>query len=282
MDNFLVEVFGSLSVLISWGTLAAIVIWIGRRYSRHPRLSARQGFVGLFIYFAFFPVIIVMVILGQGGHTDNDTFGIFYIVIQDITYIAIIWYLYVKLGFGKPNNSFNKAEPKAQLGPSKALLFWAWLTHSLCIKNNIIAKFIGYSIGAIFAVLLLLLIGFTAWHVYDVVSVLASTKTEKAQIEGCHYKIIKKSSSSYSVSWGPVAITKSGVRIKGDFTWKNKSWCESGIGESVTVFINENDASKNRINTFFQFWFTPTIFLLGCIIFYPVSYMLKKRKRKNA
>ena len=144
-----------------------------------------------------------------------------------------------------------------------------------------IAKYIGYIIGAIFAVLLLAPIGYTAWLVYDVASVLTTTQLEEAQIQECHYKRVRKSSSSYSGSWGPVAVTKSGLRINGDFTWKKKSWCESNIGDNVNVFVNENDPSKNRINTFFQFWFMPTAFLLVCLIFYPGSYILKK-KRKNA
>ena len=145
-----------------------------------------------------------------------------------------------------------------------------------------IVKFIGYLIGRIFVALMLLPLCYTVWLIYDASSVLISTETKEAKIEGCYYKRVRKSGSRHSSSWGPVAVTKSGITVKGDFTLAKKEWCESSIGNSVTVFINEGDPSKNHINTFFQFWFMPLIYLLVSIIIYPGLYMLRKKQRKSA
>ncbi|MCG8434605.1 MAG: DUF3592 domain-containing protein [Gammaproteobacteria bacterium] len=144
-----------------------------------------------------------------------------------------------------------------------------------------IAKFIGYLIGGIFAVGLLAPLGVAVWLIYDRTDVLLSTTLVGAVIEECHYKRVRKG-SGYSGSWGPVAVTDTGVRVKGEFTWKKKAWCESGIGDEVTVFIHETDESKNRVNTFFQFWFMPLLFFLISAIFYPGSYIAKKRKDERA
>ncbi len=142
-------------------------------------------------------------------------------------------------------------------------------------------KVLGYIIGAIFIVLLLSPIGVSCWLVYDRATVLLTTSTEQAVIQECHYKR-RKTGSGYSGSWGPVAVTSDGIRIKGSFTWKRKGWCESGIGKEVPVFLHDTDTSKNRINTFFQFWFYPLFFTTVCLIFYPLSYKAKKNKQKKS
>ena len=140
-----------------------------------------------------------------------------------------------------------------------------------------ILKAIGYTIGALFALGLLAPIGFASWLVYDRITVLASTTTAPATIEDCHYKR-SRSGGSVRGSWAPVAVTASGVRVRGSLHWSKKRWCESGIGDGVSVFLHASDPSKNRINTFFQFYFLPATLSLFCLVFYPASYRAKKQK----
>ncbi len=141
-----------------------------------------------------------------------------------------------------------------------------------------IANVIGYTIGALFVIGILAPIGVASWMVYDRVAVLTSTESATATVESCHYKR-RKSGSSRTGSWAPVAVTDSGTEVRGSLYWSKKRWCESSIGNRVSVFLHATDAKKNRINTFFQFWFLPGILSLFCITFYPLSYRAKKRQR---
>ena len=140
-----------------------------------------------------------------------------------------------------------------------------------------IAKIIGYVIGGLFILGLLAPIPISIWLIWDRIDVLTSTTKVGATIESCHQRY-KSSGNRTKSSWGPVAVTESGLKIKGDFTWSKKSWCESGIGERVSVFVHPWDEDKNRINTFFQFWFFPVLMMSICLIFYPLSYRQKKLK----
>lgn len=140
-----------------------------------------------------------------------------------------------------------------------------------------IAKAIGYPIGILFAIGLLAPIGLASWMVYDRISVLTSTTSVEATVESCHYKR-KKSGSSSRGSWTPVAVTASGTEVRGSLYWSKKRWCESSIGDRVSVFSHPSNPSKSRVNTFFQFWFLPSILSLFCIVFYPASYRAKKKQ----
>lgn len=141
-------------------------------------------------------------------------------------------------------------------------------------------KVIGYLIGGIFAIGVFVPLGFASWLIYDRSAVLLSTTLEDATIESCYYQRVHGSSRG-SASWGPVAVAANGVKVKGGFKWNKKSWCESGIGSKVSVFIHPSDSGKNRINTFFQFWFLPIALLLFCVIFYPAAYSAKRRKNRK-
>ncbi|TQV88168.1 hypothetical protein [Aliikangiella coralliicola] len=143
-----------------------------------------------------------------------------------------------------------------------------------------VAKIIGYLIGGLFVLGLLAPIPISLWMIWDRVTVLSSTEVEPALIESCHHRY-RTSGSRSKGSWGPVAVTERGLKVKGDFTWSKKSWCESDIGDEVNVFVHPTDKSKNRINTFFQFWFLPIISTSFCLFFYPLSYRLKKKKKKD-
>ena len=140
-----------------------------------------------------------------------------------------------------------------------------------------LAKLIGYTIGAVFIALLLAPIPITVWLIYDRVTVLTSTSLQPAVIEECYHEYRTTGNTSRG-SWGPLAVTNDGIRVKGDFRWRKKDWCLSSIGDEVNVFVHPQDPGKNRINTFMQFWFYPTMMTVICLVFYPLSYRAKKRK----
>lgn len=140
-----------------------------------------------------------------------------------------------------------------------------------------LAKIIGYSIGAAFVALILAPIPIAVWLVYDRITVLTSTTSHQAVIEECYHEYRTTGTTSRG-SWGPVAVTGEGVRVKGEFRWRDKDWCLSDIGDEVTVLLHPSDSGKNRINSFFQFWFYPLLMTTVCLIFYPLSYRAKKRK----
>ncbi|GLS27969.1 DUF3592 domain-containing protein [Marinibactrum halimedae] len=139
-----------------------------------------------------------------------------------------------------------------------------------------IAKVLGYSIGALFIVILLAPIPLSIWFIVDRISLLTSATPARAIIEECYRH--RRSGTNAKVSWGPVAVTVEGLKVKGDFKWSKKKWCESTIGDEVTVLLHPTDKNKHRIHTFFQFWFLPLVMTLICIVFYPLSYRAKKRK----
>ena len=140
-----------------------------------------------------------------------------------------------------------------------------------------LAKLIGYSIGAVFVALLLAPIPITVWLIYDRAVVLSSTTAHAAVIEECYHEYRTTGNTSRG-SWGPVAVTSDGTQVRGDFRWRKKDWCLSDIGDEVTVLLHPYDASKNRINSFMQFWFYPLLMTAICLVFYPLSYRAKKRK----
>ena len=146
-----------------------------------------------------------------------------------------------------------------------------------------IAKAIGYLIGAVFVGLLLAPIPLAVWFVYDGTTVLMSTSVADAVIERCDRRStrgIKSRGIASHVSWVPVAKTASGVEIKGDFGWTRRSWCESDVGKRVSVFVHDTNRSMNRINTFSQFWFFPMILTAICVL-YLCIYIIKRKRRRG-
>ena len=134
------------------------------------------------------------------------------------------------------------------------------------------AKAVGYLIAGM---LIVVPVGFAVWLTYDRVNILTSTTLHKATIDHCHYRQVKKKNRRKS-SWAPVAVTVTGVSVKGHFYWSQKHWCQSSVGKQVSVFIHSHDASKNRINTFFQLWFLPVVLLFFCLVLYLGIYFLRK------
>lgn len=106
-------------------------------------------------------------------------------------------------------------------------------------------------------------------------------KSEKksAIIIDCH-TLKSRSGSGYRRSWAPIAKTNDGDIAKGTFGHKPKKKCEDQIGNKVSVYVSSIDKEKHQINTFFQLWFRPILFILIAIIF--VWAMITGYKKKHA
>jgi len=90
---------------------------------------------------------------------------------------------------------------------------------------------------------------------------LATTSLESAIVTGCKSRRVHRSSRSRTsrrrTSYAPVALTENGARAVGLLTLGRKNQCESMIGVKTSVFVHPSDEKKNRIGSFFQFWFFP-------------------------
>ena len=145
-------------------------------------------------------------------------------------------------------------------------------------------KIIGYSIGGLFAIILLAPIVLAVWNTYELVSVLTSTVVEPAVISFCSYQSGRNRSSTgfrkgsgRGPTWVPIAVTQLGIKVEGKLGWGvTKQWCEKSMGHHVAVLIHPTDPTKNRIYTFFQFWFTPLILIVVSLLLYPQLYRMKR------
>ena len=143
-----------------------------------------------------------------------------------------------------------------------------------------VAKVIGYTIGGMFIVLLLAPIGVSVYLWYDRITVLSTTEKAPATIVSCYHHY--RTSGNRSVgSWGPLAQTSDGIEVKGSFRLSRKSWCEWFVGNDTHVLIDATSPDNSRIYSFVQFWFLPLLITLICLVFYPASYKLKKKKDRE-
>ena len=142
-----------------------------------------------------------------------------------------------------------------------------------------IAKLIGYLIGGLLVLAMLSPIPLFAWLAYDRLEVLNSGSVQEAVIERCYSK--RRSGSGSSTTFGPVAVTKNGLPVKGDFRWARRSWCESDIGDTVSVLVHQQNRDRSKIYSFTQFWLLPLF--LGLVVFvgYPLLYLKKRKSARN-
>lgn len=63
----------------------------------------------------------------------------------------------------------------------------------------------------------------------------------------------------YRSYYMPVALTRDGDRAVGKTHFPRRAWCERMIGTSVPMFVHSDDAKKNRIGSFMQFWLLPFV-----------------------
>ncbi|MAH05188.1 MAG: hypothetical protein CL561_06500 [Alphaproteobacteria bacterium] len=111
----------------------------------------------------------------------------------------------------------------------------------------------------IFAVIL-------CWFMYDRLSVISNSTVQNATILDCENSwTTQRTGSSMSsptrdvVVSAPVAMTDDGQKAVGTVKVPEKR-CDAMIGNAVKVYIHNTDPTKNRINSFLQFWFFPSIF----------------------
>ena len=108
------------------------------------------------------------------------------------------------------------------------------------------------ALKAIALSLVVLLVGFI---VKDDVKLLVNSTLEPAVIGGCTYKHVKRvKNRSTRTTYASVAYTRSGVEARGQFIHPSRARCEKRIYRDVSVFVHDFDESRNRINSFFDFW----------------------------
>ena len=104
------------------------------------------------------------------------------------------------------------------------------------------------------------------WFMYDRLNVITNSTQQSATILNCENSWIKQrtgssTSSTYRdvVVSAPVAMTDDGQKAIGTVKAPEKR-CDEMVGTAVQVYIHKSDPKLNRINSFLQFWFFPSIF----------------------
>ena len=151
------------------------------------------------------------------------------------------------------------------------------------MKSFSLSSLLGYFIGGVFVVLILFgPIGVTSYFVYNLSHALLNFEPDTAEIVRCESNRLSGSSARYKRV--PVAVTQSGNTIKGsmdEVRWIYK--CNDLIGKKVNVLIDPNNKNKGHINSFWQLWFMPILFLIISLIYYPavIKAYIRKLKKRN-
>ena len=113
------------------------------------------------------------------------------------------------------------------------------------------------------------------WMGADRVDLLFNSSVEDAVVVSCKGKPPRRRTGprgrSRSWTYAPVAVTASGVKVKGSLSLSGKSWCEPLIGTKTTVLVHDTDVSKSRINSYIQFWLVPAFFLTLVLCFLAMN-----------
>ncbi|MEC7577458.1 MAG: hypothetical protein VX468_09000, partial [Pseudomonadota bacterium] len=104
------------------------------------------------------------------------------------------------------------------------------------------------------------------WFMYERLTVISNSSVQNATVLNCENSWIKQRTGSSMSSTtrdvvvsAPVAMTDDGQKAVGTVKVPEKR-CDTMIGNAVKVYIHNTDPAKNRINSFLQFWFFPSIF----------------------
>ncbi len=103
------------------------------------------------------------------------------------------------------------------------------------------------------------------WFMYERLNVITNSTQQSATILNCENSWIKQRTGSSSSSYrdvvvsAPVAMTDDGQKAIGTVKVPEKR-CDEMVGTAVQVYIHKSDPKLNRINSFLQFWFFPSIF----------------------
>ena len=104
------------------------------------------------------------------------------------------------------------------------------------------------------------------WFAYDSGEIFLNSTSHEARIVSCDLSWSTYSprpggsgSSRSTTGYAPIAEYGDQEYLVGTFSMSSRKWCRKRIGDTVTVLIHNDTPDKNRINSFFQLWFFPTI-----------------------
>ena len=113
------------------------------------------------------------------------------------------------------------------------------------------------------------------WFVYDRGELILNSTSHEARIVACDksWFLSRNRTGSHKSSTGYAPIAEYGEQeyLVGDFSMSSRKWCRKRIGDTVTVLIHNDSPDKNRVNSFFQLWFFPTIAIGIFLIFLCVG-----------
>ena len=121
-------------------------------------------------------------------------------------------------------------------------------------------------------IFLIIFLALLSWFAYERLTVITNSDMQSATVLDCKdewttYRPSTGSSTSTTtrttVISAPLAITEDGQMAYGNVKVPEKT-CQRMIGTTLSVFVHKDDASKNRINSFLQFWLFPS-FILYCL-----------------
>lgn len=126
-------------------------------------------------------------------------------------------------------------------------------------------------------IIIILPFAVASYFTYDAVWSVFNLEKTQATIHSC---FTKTSSSGKPINHHvPKASLESGVTIEGTIGQpKFFLTCDDMIGETVDVYIDNYNKDNNRIATFWQMWFLPSLFTIVSIFWY--SLYLKKLMKK--
>ena len=129
-------------------------------------------------------------------------------------------------------------------------------------------------------IIIILPFAIATYFTYDAVwSVLNLEKTQ-ATIQSC---FTKTSSSGKPINHHvPKAQSENGEVIEGMIGQpKFFLTCDDMVGKTIDVYLDKENKNNNRIGTFWQMWFLPSLFIIISIFWYSLylKKLLKKLKK---
>jgi Leucine-rich repeat (LRR) protein len=125
-------------------------------------------------------------------------------------------------------------------------------------------------------IILITLLGLLSWFAYERLTVIQDSESRPATVLDCkdEWSTYSHSGSSTTrhkvVISAPLAITEDGQMAYGNVKVP-EDVCKRMVGTAISVYIHKDDPSKNRINSFMQFWLFPSVigYALFAMFFSP-------------
>ena len=126
-------------------------------------------------------------------------------------------------------------------------------------------------------IIIILPLAIASYFTYDALWSVFNLEKKQATIQSC---FTKTSSSGKPINHHvPKAYTVSGEVIEGMIGQpKFFLTCDDMVGETVNVYLDKENKKNNRIATFWQMWFLPSLFIIISLFWY--SLYLKKLMKK--